>query len=151
LVLLKFKKARLKKRPGKEGACPKLSTTYYGPFKVIEKINDVAFRLALLEHWWKVHNAFHVSLLCKYVGPEPLEPVMEDPPEVKELEEVLQPEQIVFHKERKLARGKLHKRYLVKFRNYSPMDAKWMDETYFQEYLQLLQAYLEAFQLRSAV
>jgi len=65
-----------------------------------------------------MHNAFHVSLLRPYVGPTPFEPVLEDPPEVDELEEILQPDQIVFHKERKLAGGKLVRRYLVKFKNY---------------------------------
>ena len=50
------------------------------------------------------------------------------------------------HKERKV-RGKVSRRYLVKFQNYSPMDAKWMDEGDLVDLPQLLQLYLEAFQL----
>lgn len=149
-VLLKFEKARLRKRPGREGSYPKLSPRYYGPFKVIQKINEVSYRLALPSHW-KIHNAFHVSLFRKYVGPDPDEPVTEDPPEIEELEEILQPEQIVFHKERKLPAGKLSRTYLVKFKNYLPIDAKWVNEDYFADYPQLLQAYLEAFKLRSTL
>ena len=37
----------------------------------------------------------------------------------------------------------------MKFKNYSALDAKWMDEAYFEDYPDLLKAYLEAFQLRS--
>ena len=61
-VLLRFEKARLKKMKGKERLYPKLSMRYYGPFQVMERINDVAYRLKLPDHW-KIHNAFHVSLL----------------------------------------------------------------------------------------
>ena len=44
---------------------------------------------------------------------------IEDEPqlEVEELDEVLVPEQIVAHKERKI-RGKVSRRFLVKFQNY---------------------------------
>ena len=93
---MKFENTRLGKLKGKEKVYVKLSPRYYGPFKVIEEINPVSFRLDLPGHW-TIHNAFHVSLLKKYQGLEPTEPVLEDPPEVEELEEVLQPEQIVYH------------------------------------------------------
>ena len=74
-VLLKFDKTRLCKLKGKEKVYVKLSPRYYGPFKVIEEINPVSFRLDLPRHW-TIHNAFHVSLLKKYQGLEPTEPVL---------------------------------------------------------------------------
>ena len=43
-VLLKFAKARLKIQVGK-GKVLKLSNRFYGPFKIIEKINDLTVRL----------------------------------------------------------------------------------------------------------
>ncbi|MCO5577187.1 hypothetical protein L7F22_031011 [Adiantum nelumboides] len=61
-VLLRFEKARLRKKKGKERLFPKLSMRYYGPFQIRERINDVSFRLRL-PNTWKIHNAFHVSLL----------------------------------------------------------------------------------------
>ncbi|MCO5594717.1 hypothetical protein L7F22_048750 [Adiantum nelumboides] len=125
-VLLRFEKARLKKMKGKERLFPKLSMRYYGPFQVCDIISDVAFTLKLLENW-KIHNAFHVSLLKPYVGDVPEDMPAEDQPEVEELDEILVPEQILAHKERKV-KGKVARRYLVKFRNYPPMDAKWMEE-----------------------
>ncbi|MCO5548427.1 hypothetical protein L7F22_001883 [Adiantum nelumboides] len=118
-VMLKFNKVRLKKIVGK-GKVVKLSNRFYGPFKIIEEVNDVTFRLELPSHW-RIHNAFHVSLLRPYVGP-PL--VKEDSPEVEDVEEILQPEQIIHHTERQLKSGVLHQKYLVKFKNYTPLDAK---------------------------
>ncbi|MCO5575708.1 hypothetical protein L7F22_029511 [Adiantum nelumboides] len=57
----------------------------------------------------------------------PEDMVSEEQPEVEELDEILVPEQILAHTDRKV-RGKVARRYLVKFKNYSPMDAKWMEE-----------------------
>ena len=98
---------------GKERLYPKLSMRYYGPFQILEKMSEVAYRLKLPEHW-KIHNAFHVSLLRPYSGDVPEDLVEEHQPEVEELDEILVPEQIVAHKERKV-RGKVSRRYLVKF------------------------------------
>ncbi|MCO5549918.1 hypothetical protein L7F22_003394 [Adiantum nelumboides] len=53
--------------------------------------------------------------------------VPEEQLEVEELDEILVSEQILTLKDRKV-RGKVARRYLVKFKNYSPMDAKWMEE-----------------------
>ncbi|MCO5576638.1 hypothetical protein L7F22_030453 [Adiantum nelumboides] len=100
-VLLRFEKARLKKMKGKERLFPKLSMRYYRPFQVCDKINDVAYRLKLLENW-KIHNAFHVSLLRPYVGDVPQDMPAEDQLEVDELNEILVPEQILSHRERKV-------------------------------------------------
>ena len=144
-VLLRFEKARLKKMKGKERLYPKLSMRYYGPFQVMERINDVAYRLQLPDHW-KIHNAFHVSLLRPFNGDVPEDLTDEQQPEVEELDEILIPEQIVAHKERKV-RGKVSRRYLVKFQNYSPMDAKWMEEGDLADSPNMLQLYLDAFGL----
>ncbi|MCO5606724.1 hypothetical protein L7F22_060914 [Adiantum nelumboides] len=111
---------------GKERLFPKLSMRYYGPFQVCDIIIDVAYRLKLPKSW-KIHNAFHVSLLRPYVGDVPEDMPAEHQPEVEELDEILVSEQILAHKDRKL-KGKVARCYLVKFRNYPPMDAKWMEE-----------------------
>ena len=63
-----------------------LSLRNYGPFRIYEVINEVAFRLELPARW-HIHNAFHISLLKKYQGLEPMDLIFEDPSEVEELEE----------------------------------------------------------------
>ena len=48
----------------------KLALRYYGPFKVIERIGSVAYRLQLLNKA-RIHNVFHVVFLKKYHGTAP--------------------------------------------------------------------------------
>ncbi|GJZ02390.1 hypothetical protein Tco_0520351 [Tanacetum coccineum] len=56
-------------RLGKRG---KLNPRYVGPFKVIERIGEVAYKLELPEELSRVHNMFHVSNLKKCHADEPL-------------------------------------------------------------------------------
>ncbi|MCO5558612.1 hypothetical protein L7F22_012198 [Adiantum nelumboides] len=99
-VLLRFEKARLRKKKGKERLYSKLSMRYYGPFQITERINDVSFRLRLPDTW-KIHNAFHVSLLKPFRGDVPDDGEPDEQPEVEENEEILVPEQIMAHKDTK--------------------------------------------------
>ena len=54
-------------RFGKSG---KLSPRFIGPFEILERIGEVAYRLALPPQLSGVHNVFHVSMLRKY-EPDP--------------------------------------------------------------------------------
>ena len=45
----------------------KLSPRYVGPFEIIERIGEVAYRLALPLALSKLHDIFHVSMLKKYL------------------------------------------------------------------------------------
>nr|GFC66832.1 putative reverse transcriptase domain-containing protein [Tanacetum cinerariifolium] len=45
---------------------------YVGPFKVLERVGDVAYKLNLPEELSRVHNTFHVSNLKKCHAEEPL-------------------------------------------------------------------------------
>ncbi|MCO5547738.1 hypothetical protein L7F22_001189 [Adiantum nelumboides] len=91
-VLLRFEKARLRKKKEKERLFPKPSMRYYGPFQITERINDdVSFRLRLPDTW-KIHNAFHVSLLKPFRGDVPDDGEPDEQPEVEENEEILVPE-----------------------------------------------------------
>ncbi|GJV51993.1 putative reverse transcriptase domain-containing protein [Tanacetum coccineum] len=56
-------------RFGKRG---KLNPRYVGPFKVLEKVGEVAYKLELPQELSRVHNTFHVSNLKKCHADEPL-------------------------------------------------------------------------------
>lgn len=57
LVLLSTKNLKLK-MPSK-----KLSPRFIGPFRVLQRVGQQAYRLALPKQYSRIHNVFHVSLL----------------------------------------------------------------------------------------
>ena len=102
----------------------KLAKRYYGPFKILKPIIEAAYRLKF-PSTWLIHNAFHVSLLKPYKGEPPKEPIIEEPPEFDDQEEILQLESIPRQREDKVLRsGKTIHKYLVKFKNYPFEDAR---------------------------
>ncbi|MCO5576562.1 hypothetical protein L7F22_030374 [Adiantum nelumboides] len=70
----------------------------------------------------------------------------DEQPEVEENEEILVPEQILANKDTK-TKGKVRRRFLVKFKNYPALDAKWMEEEDLADTPQIVNLYLEAFGL----
>ncbi|GJZ87163.1 hypothetical protein Tco_0658773, partial [Tanacetum coccineum] len=50
----------------------KLNHRYVGPFKVLEKVGVVAYKIELPQDLSRVHNTFHVSNLKKSYADEPL-------------------------------------------------------------------------------
>ncbi|XP_070013268.1 uncharacterized protein [Nicotiana sylvestris] len=65
MVFLKVSPMKGVMRFGKKG---KLSPRYIGPFEVLERIGEVAYKPALPPSLLSVHLVFHVSMLRKYVG-----------------------------------------------------------------------------------
>ncbi|MCI43865.1 hypothetical protein A2U01_0065104, partial [Trifolium medium] len=45
----------------------KLCPRYIGPFQIIERVGEVAYRLALPPTMSEIHDVFHVSRLRKFV------------------------------------------------------------------------------------
>ncbi|GJU40952.1 putative reverse transcriptase domain-containing protein [Tanacetum coccineum] len=68
-VMLKVSPWKGVVRFGKWG---KLNPRYVGPFKVLEKVGSVGYKLELPQELSRVHNTFHVSNLKKCYSDEPL-------------------------------------------------------------------------------
>ncbi|GKA01797.1 hypothetical protein Tco_0674462 [Tanacetum coccineum] len=68
-VMLKVSPWKGVVRFGKRG---KLNPRYVGPFKIIERVGEVTYKLELPEELSRVHNTFHVSNLKKCHADEPL-------------------------------------------------------------------------------
>nr|GEY13687.1 putative reverse transcriptase domain-containing protein [Tanacetum cinerariifolium] len=68
-VMLKVSHVKGVVRFGKRG---KLNPRYVGPFKVLERVGDFAYKLDLPEDLSRVHNTFHVSNMKKCHVDEPL-------------------------------------------------------------------------------
>ncbi|PKU59308.1 hypothetical protein MA16_Dca027495 [Dendrobium catenatum] len=64
-VFLKVSPMKGVQRFGKTG---KLSPRFIGPYEIIEKIGNMAYRLDLPAHMQGIHNVFHISVLRKYVS-----------------------------------------------------------------------------------
>ncbi|XP_070040955.1 uncharacterized protein [Nicotiana tomentosiformis] len=62
-VLLKVSPTKGVMRFGRKG---KLSPRYVGPFKVLERMGEVAYMLALPTSLSRVYPVFHISMLQKY-------------------------------------------------------------------------------------
>ncbi|GKB07542.1 putative reverse transcriptase domain-containing protein [Tanacetum coccineum] len=79
MVMLKVSPWRGVIRFGKHS---KLSLRYIGPFKIIERIGPVAYKLELPDKLCRIHNTFHVSNLKKCMADEnlviPLEEIQLD-------------------------------------------------------------------------
>ncbi|KAA3456128.1 DNA/RNA polymerases superfamily protein [Gossypium australe] len=62
-VFLKVSPWKKVLRFGRKG---KLSPRFIGPYEIIERVRPVAYRLKLPSELEKIHNVFHVSMLCRY-------------------------------------------------------------------------------------
>ena len=84
----------------KKNGAEKLKPRFYGPYKVIHKVGEVAYEIELLEGSW-VHNMFHVSRLKKAIR-QRVVPSAELPPLDEEGKLILIPEAILDIRERTL-------------------------------------------------
>ena len=120
-VFLKVSPTRGTMRFGQKG---KLSRRYIGPYDIVSKIGEVAYRLALPPELSGVHNVFHVSMLKKYV-PDRLHIIRYEPLEIREdATYVEKPKQIIDTKQQEL-RNRTIQWVKVLWENHGPEEATW--------------------------
>jgi hypothetical protein len=121
--------------------CLKLDWKRFGPFKIIKKINDVAFQLQLPQSMKLLHDTFHVSLL-EPATQNTLEnrtdvipdPIVIDQHEEYEVDEIL---------DSRVIRRKLQ--YLVSWRGYGPSENTWQVKSDLDNCARLLKEFHEQF------
>ncbi|GJW88284.1 putative reverse transcriptase domain-containing protein [Tanacetum coccineum] len=91
-------------RFGKRG---KLNLRYVGPFKVLEKVGSVAYKLELPEDLSRVHNTFHVSNLKKCYADEPLAVSLDGLHFVDKLQFIEEPVEIMDHEVKRLKKSRI--------------------------------------------
>ncbi|GJZ23809.1 putative reverse transcriptase domain-containing protein [Tanacetum coccineum] len=94
------------------GKWGKLNPRYVGPFKVLEKVGSVAYKLKLPQEMSRVHNTFHVSNLKKCYVDKPLAVPLDRLHFDDKLQFVEEPIEIMDHEVKRLKRSRIP---LVKF------------------------------------
>ena len=113
----------------------KLSPKYYGPYKVLQKIGTMAYKLELPTAS-RLHPVFHVSCLKKVIGDKlPVQTILPELDEEGKI--ILEPEAVTETRSRKL-RNRSISEYLIKWKNLSADDSTWEDENSMQKYPELL-------------
>ncbi|GJR16669.1 putative reverse transcriptase domain-containing protein [Tanacetum coccineum] len=128
-VMLKVSPWKGVVRFGKRG---KLNPRYVGPFKVLEKVGEVAYKLELPEELSRVHNTFHVSNLKKCYADEPLAVLLDGLHFDDKLQFVEEPVEIMDSEVKRLKRSRIP---LVKVRWNSKRGPKftWEREDQFMK------------------
>ena len=113
----------------------KLSPKYYDPYKVLQKICTMAYKLKLPAAS-QLHPVFHVSCLKKVIGDKlPIQTILLELDEEGKI--ILELEAITKTKTRQL-RNRLISEYLIKWKNLSAEDSTWEDENFIQKHPELL-------------
>ena len=113
-VLLRLLRHTQSAAPGRKG---KLGPKFAGPFRVLERINEVAYRLEL-PGGARIHDVFHVGLLKAFRGTAPDAPPALPP--LRHGRPLLQPKRVL---RSRLSRGAWQ--VLVQWANLPAADATW--------------------------
>jgi hypothetical protein len=116
----------------------KLSPKYYGPYKVLQNISTMAYKLELPASS-RVHPVFHVSCLKKVIGDKiPVQTIFPELDEEGKI--ILEPKAITDTRICQLKNRSISE-YLIKWRKLPAEDSTWEDESFIQKHPELLKRY----------
>ncbi|KAL4346647.1 hypothetical protein GQ457_17G011550 [Hibiscus cannabinus] len=116
-------------RFGRKG---KLSPRFIGPYRILERVGSVAYRLELPPQLSRIHNVFHVSMLRQY-RPDPSHIIQVQDVEMRpNLSYDEEPVQILDQDER-ILRNRRIPMVKVQWSNRSPSEATWETEESMRE------------------
>lgn len=119
LKLQHYRQQSLARRPFE-----KLAARFYGPFRILQRIGWVAYKMALPDHS-KLHPVFHVSQLKRAVGTVPVSPTL--PAQLTaDLELVVEPEQVLEVRQVQTGNG-LRLEALIKWKDFLNHESTWED------------------------
>ena len=113
----------------------KLFPKYYGPYKVLQNIGTMEYKLELHASSW-VHPVFHVSCLKKVIGDKIL--VQTIFPKLDEEEKIILEPKAVTERRNWQLRNRSILEYLIKWKNLPTEDSTWEDENFIQKHPKLL-------------
>ncbi|MCI20367.1 hypothetical protein A2U01_0041529, partial [Trifolium medium] len=105
----------------------KLAARFYGPFKILTKVGEVAYKLQLPEGS-RIHPVFHVSLLKKAIGNYEVQGELPKDLEVSD-ELDMYPEQVMGSRVT-IKEGKSVHQSLIKWKHKSLDDITWEDNDF---------------------
>ncbi|XP_019107777.1 uncharacterized protein LOC109136283 [Beta vulgaris subsp. vulgaris] len=127
-VFLKVSPSKGVMRFGQSG---KLSLRYIDPYEILERVNEVAYRLALPTNLDRVHNVFHILMLRKYI-PDPSHVIRHEPLQLRNnMSYEEKPIEILDRREKQLRNKTIHMVKIL-WANHSSSEATWEVEDQMQ-------------------
>jgi hypothetical protein len=112
----------------------KLAPRYIGPFPILERCGQVAYRLWLLESLYAVHNVFHVSQLkkCLWIPDQTMD--VTDVNLELDLTYLEHPIRVLDHKDR-ITRKRTLKFYKVQWNQHTEEEATWETRDFIEKHI----------------
>lgn len=119
-VMLKLRPHRQSSAKHSQATSGKLSKRYYGPFQILQRVGQVAYKLQLPEGA-RIHPIFHCSVLKPFKGsPETMEPVTL-PSRFDQNQPIIAPLTILDYRQRTDKKWEV----LVQWEGLSPDETTW--------------------------